>query len=361
MAAVSVRQVSVAFESVRVFDGLSLDIEEGEFIVLLGPSGCGKSTLLNAIAGLLEVDTGQIWIGEKNVTWEEPKDRGIAMVFQSYALYPRMSVRENMSFGLRMAKTPKPEIEKRVKRAAELLQITHLLDRRPDQLSGGQRQRVAIGRALVRDAAVFLFDEPLSNLDAQLRNELRVEIKRLHHQLGSTTMIYVTHDQIEALTLADRVAVMKDQKIQQLASPAEIYHRPANLFVAGFVGSPRMNFVEGRIEGRNGATAFVTAERRLPLDGYDFRSAPTEGQMVTLGVRPEHVAVAHADAGSWPGFAVEILEPMGADNLAWCRDSAISLAVRLPGEHAPAPGTRLALDIDPRRISLFAADSGERI
>src|SRR3954447_11967840 len=272
MAAVSVRDVAVAFESVRVFDGLSLDIEQGEFIVLLGPSGCGKSTLLNAIAGLLEVATGQIWIGEKNVTWEEPKDRGIAMVFQSYALYPRMSVRENMSFGLRMARTPKPEIERRVAMAAELLQITHLLDRRPDQLSGGQRQRVAIGRALVRDAAVFLFDEPLSNLDAQLRNELRVEIKRLHARLGSTTMIYVTHDQIEALTLADRIVVMKDQKIQQLGSPAEIYHRPANLFVAGFVGSPQMNFIEGRLESNGAGPEFVAGERHLLLDGYPFDS-----------------------------------------------------------------------------------------
>src|ERR671912_2180098 len=249
MSTVSVRDVTVAFEAVQVFDGLSLDIQEGEFVVLLGPSGCGKSTLLNAIAGLLDVASGQIWIGGRNVTWEEPKDRGIAMVFQSYALYPRMSVRENMSFGLRMAKAPKPQIESRVKQAADLLQITHLLDRRPDQLSGGQRQRVAIGRAPVRDAAVFLFDEPLSNLDAQLRNELRVEIKRLHQRLGSTTMIYVTHDQIEALTLADRIAVMKDQTIQQLGSPAEIYHRPANLFVAGFVGSPQMNFIEGKLEG----------------------------------------------------------------------------------------------------------------
>ena len=359
MAAVSVREVSVAFEAVRVFDGLSLDIEQGEFIVLLGPSGCGKSTLLNAIAGLLEVDTGQIWIGERNVTWEEPKDRGIAMVFQSYALYPRMSVRENLSFGLRMARTAKAEIERRVAKAATMLQIEHLLDRRPDQLSGGQRQRVAIGRALVRDADVFLFDEPLSNLDAQLRNELRVEIKRLHQQLGSTTMIYVTHDQIEALTLADRVAVMKDQKIQQLDTPSEIYHRPANLFVAGFVGSPRMNFVEGRIEAQGGGTAFVAGEHRLPLDGYAFGSRPTEAQMVTLGIRPEHVGV--GGEGCWPGFTVEILERMGADNLAWCGDSAVSLAVRLPAEQAPRPGDRLALDIDPRRVSLFATDSGLRI
>src|SRR3954468_10174513 len=202
MSAVSVRDFTVSFESLRVFDGLSLDIQEGEFIVLLGPSGCGKSTLLNAIAGLLDVAEGQIWINGKNVTWEEPKDRGIAMVFQSYALYPRMSVRENLSFGLRMAKTPKPEIDRKVAQAAAMLQIGHLLDRRPEPLSGGQPQRVAIGRALVRDADVFLFDEPLSNLDAQLRNELRVEIKRLHQRLCKATMIFVNHDQLEELTRA---------------------------------------------------------------------------------------------------------------------------------------------------------------
>jgi multiple sugar transport system ATP-binding protein len=360
MGAVSVRDVTVAFESVRVFDQLSLEVEQGEFIVLLGPSGCGKSTLLNAIAGLLEVETGQIWIAERNVTWEEPKDRNIAMVFQSYALYPRMSVRENLSFGLRMAKTPKPEIERRVAQAAAMLQIEHLLDRRPDQLSGGQRQRVAIGRALVRDAAVFLFDEPLSNLDAQLRNELRVEIKRLHQRLGSTTMIYVTHDQIEALTLADRIAVMKDQKIQQLGSPAEIYHRPANLFVAGFVGSPQMNFIEGRLDStRDGSLAFVAGERGLPLDGYAFTGRPESGRPVTLGVRPEHVTA--NGVGNWPGFKVEIVEPMGADNLILCTDGKVELEVRLSGEQNVALGEPLALGVDPRRVSLFAADSGERL
>src|SRR3954454_9169102 len=256
MGAVSVREVTLAFGAVRVFDRLALEVEEGEFLVLLGPSGCGKSTLLNAIAGLLEVETGQSWIGGRNVTWEEPKDRGIAMVFQSYALYPRMSVRQNLSFGLRMARTPAAEIERRGKQAAAMLQIDHLLDRRPDQLSGGQRQRVAIGRALVRDAAVFLFDEPLSNLDAKLRNELRVEIKRLHARLDKTTMIYVTHDQIEAMTLADRIVVMREQKIQQIGSPDEIYRRPSNLFVAGFVGSPQMNFIKGRIEGNGTGPEF---------------------------------------------------------------------------------------------------------
>jgi multiple sugar transport system ATP-binding protein len=358
VSAVSVRDVSVAFGTIRVFDGLELDVEQGEFIVLLGPSGCGKSTLLNAIAGLLEVDKGQIWIGDRNVTWEEPKDRGIAMVFQSYALYPRMSVRQNMSFGLKMARTPKPEIERRVAEAAALLQIEPLLDRRPDQLSGGQRQRVAIGRALVRDAAVFLFDEPLSNLDAQLRSELRVEIKRLHQRLGSTTMIYVTHDQIEALTLADRIAVMKDQRIQQLGTPGEIYSRPANLFVAGFVGSPRMNFLDGRLEPDGNGLAFVTKQHRLALDGYAFGARPEAGAPVTLGVRPEHLTP--AETGDWPGFTVEIVEPMGADNLLWCADGETSVEVRVPGDQQIAAGTRVGLGLDPQRISLFAPD-GERL
>ncbi len=228
---------------------LDLDVAEGEFIVLLGASGCGKSTLLNAIAGLLDINAGQVWIGGKNVTWEEPKDRGIGMVFQSYALYPRMTVEGNMSFGLKMARVPRDEIQRRVKFAAELLQIEALLKRRPAELSGGQRQRVAIGRALVRDVDVFLFDEPLSNLDAKLRTELRVELKRLHQQLGKATMIYVTHDQIEALTLADRIAVMHAGVIQQLDTPHNVYHRPANRFVAGFVGSPMMNFRAGKVNG----------------------------------------------------------------------------------------------------------------
>jgi multiple sugar transport system ATP-binding protein len=359
MSAVSVREVSVAFESVRVFDRLDLEVEQGEFIVLLGPSGCGKSTLLNAIAGLLEVGSGQIWIGERNVTWEEPKDRGIAMVFQSYALYPRMSVRENMSFGLKMAKTPKAEIERKVAHAAALLQIEPLLDRRPDQLSGGQRQRVAIGRALVRDAAVFLFDEPLSNLDAQLRSELRVEIKRLHARLGSTTMIYVTHDQIEALTLADRIAVMKDQRIQQLGTPAEIYSQPANIFVAGFVGSPRMNFVEGRLEPDGNRLAFVAGPRRLALDGYPFARQPQPGTAVTLGVRPEHLTP--AESGDWDGFTIDIVEPMGADNLLWCADGGLSLEVRVPGDQTFHSGEQLALSLDPQRISLFAPEGGARL
>jgi multiple sugar transport system ATP-binding protein len=359
MSTVSVRDVTVAFEAVQVFDGLSLDINEGEFIVLLGPSGCGKSTLLNAIAGLLDVADGQIWINGKNVTWEEPKDRGIAMVFQSYALYPRMSVRENMSFGLKMAKTPKPEIEKRVTRAAELLQITPLLDRRPDQLSGGQRQRVAIGRALVRDAAVFLFDEPLSNLDAKLRNELRVEIKRLHARLGKTTMVYVTHDQIEAMTLADRIVVMKEQKIQQIGTPDEIYHRPANLFVAGFVGSPQMNFIKGRLENTGEGLSFLAGDRRLSLSGYQFAAAPSAGQEVVLGVRPEHLEI--ASNGIWPDFKVDIVEPMGADTVIWCSDGGGSVQVRTTGSRKATPGENLTLHVDSTQVSLFSAETGERL
>ncbi len=272
MTSVSIKKLGVSFGHLKVLQDLDLDVEEGEFVVLLGPSGCGKSTLLNAIAGLLDINAGQIWIDEKNVTWKEPKDRGIGMVFQSYALYPRMSVKGNLTFGLQVARLPKDEIERRVQRVAALLQIEPLLNRKPSELSGGQRQRVAIGRALVREADVFLFDEPLSNLDAKLRTELRVELKKLHMKLGST-MIYVTHDQIEALTLADRVAVMHGGVIQQLASPKEIYQRPLNLFVAGFVGSPAMNFVSGELQGEQRSDAGVRRRRRHQPGRLQFRQA----------------------------------------------------------------------------------------
>ena len=360
MAEVSVRDVSVAFGATRVFEGLDLEVRSGEFIVLLGPSGCGKSTLLNAIAGLLEIDAGQIWIGDRNVTWEEPKDRGIAMVFQSYALYPRMNVRRNLSFGLEMAKTPKAEIERRVGEAAATLQIDHLLDRRPDQLSGGQRQRVAIGRALVRDAQVFLFDEPLSNLDAQLRNELRVEIKRLHQRLDAT-MIYVTHDQIEALTLADRIAVMQDQAIQQLGTPSEIYNRPANRFVASFVGSPRMNFLDGRLEKEGGDVLFVSGSRRLPLSSYPFAQRPAADMTVSLGVRPEHLQIGADGPCRIDGLAVDMVEPMGADSLVWFRDDGLSLGVRLSGETTLREGEAAPLTLPIDQLSLFSTETGMRL
>ncbi|MBL8698280.1 MAG: ABC transporter ATP-binding protein [Alphaproteobacteria bacterium] len=358
---VSVRDLEVAFGPVKVLDRLSLEVAQSEFVVLLGPSGCGKSTLLNAIAGLLDIKGGQVWIGERNVTWEEPKDRGIAMVFQSYALYPRMRVRDNLSFGLKVAGRPRAEIDTRVKSAAEMLRITELLDRRPAELSGGQRQRVAIGRALVREAPVFLFDEPLSNLDAQLRAELRVEIKRLHQRLGAT-MIYVTHDQIEALTLADRIAVMRGGEIQQLDTPHKVYLEPANRFVASFVGSPAMNFVSGKLAGGDGgdggAPVFESPDLRMPLDGYRFATAPARGAAVTLGVRPEHVVL---DAGGEIATTVEMVEPMGADSLVWCRSGGTSISVRLDGERRARLGETARLDFSRERLSLFDEASGRRL
>src|SRR6188472_835567 len=283
MTSVLVRDLSLNFGLIEVLKKLNIEVAEGEFIVLLGPSGCGKSTLLNCIAGLLDVSEGRIFIKGKNVTWEEPKDRGIGMVFQSYALYPQMTVEKNLSFGLQVAGMPKEQIADRVKRASAILQIEPLLQRKPSALSGGQRQRVAIGRALVRDVDVFLFDEPLSNLDAKLRSELRVEIKRLHQQLRNT-MIYVTHDQIEALTLADRIAVMRGGIIQQLADPKTIYNKPANLFVAGFIGSPSMSFLQGRIAERGGGKVFEAGKATIALEQYRG-AVPAAGHEVILGVR----------------------------------------------------------------------------
>jgi multiple sugar transport system ATP-binding protein len=352
---VSLRGVEIAYGPVRVLDRLDLEVAQSEFLVLLGPSGCGKSTLLNAVAGLTEVDAGEIWVGGRNVTWEEPRDRGIAMVFQSYALYPRMTVRGNMSFGLKVARMRRPEIERRVQEAAALLRIEDLLDRRPSELSGGQRQRVAIGRALVRDAGVFLFDEPLSNLDAQLRAELRTEIKRLHARLGAT-MMFVTHDQIEALTLADRIAVMRDRRIQQLGTPAEIYGRPANRFVATFVGSPAMGLIAGRIAGG----AFAAAGLRVPLDGYPARTPPEDGRAVELGIRPEHIELAPGDPAAIAA-TVEVVEPIGSDILVWVRLGGATIAVRLPAETPVVPGDSLPVLLPGRRLNLFDAQSGQRI
>jgi multiple sugar transport system ATP-binding protein len=344
-----------------VLKSLNLDVPEGEFLVLLGPSGCGKSTLLNCVAGLLDVSAGQIFINGKNVTWEEPKDRGIGMVFQSYALYPQMTVKGNLTFGLKNAGVPKDEIERRIARTAEILQIGPLLDRKPSQLSGGQRQRVAIGRALVRDVDVFLFDEPLSNLDAKLRSELRVEIKRLHQKLANT-MIYVTHDQIEAMTLADRIAVMKGGVIQQFDAPQQIYNRPVNLFVAGFIGSPGMNFLEGSLESKEGAPWFVADDLDIPLATYAFDGKGFAPGKAVFGIRPEHVGV-NTGAG-WPftrTVPVEIVEPMGSDTLIWTRLGAQNLTVRVSSERAPAVGDAVTVGFDPLRASIFDAQSGERL
>src|SRR5438067_7850067 len=288
MANVILRKLNVELGGREIIRDLDLQVEPGEFLVLLGPSGCGKSTLLHSIAGLCEARSGSIEIGGRDMTWAEPSERGIWMVFQSYALYPTMTVEGNMSFGLKISGTPKAEVRRRVRDAAALLQLDSLLDRKPSQLSGGQRQRVAIGRALVRQARVLLFDEPLSNLDAKLRAELRRELKLLHQTLGST-MIYVTHDQAEAMTLATRIVVMKAGAIQQTGTPDEVYGRPANRFVAGFLGSPAMNFVEGRLERAGTARArFAAGKFALSMD----RSVGHEGRRAVLGVRPEDIHVA---------------------------------------------------------------------
>jgi multiple sugar transport system ATP-binding protein len=355
---IEVKDLTLNFGSVSVLKNMNLDVAEGEFVVLLGPSGCGKSTLLNCLAGLLDITDGQIWIKGKNVTWSEPSERGIGMVFQSYALYPQMTVRGNLSFGLKNAKVPQAEIDKRIARAAEILQIQPLLDRKPAALSGGQRQRVAIGRALVRDVDVFLFDEPLSNLDAKLRSELRVEIKRLHNALGNT-MVYVTHDQIEALTLADRIAVMKGGVIQQLAAPLEIYNRPANLFVAGFIGSPSMNFLKGRTI--DGGKAFQFGSTKIGLAGYDG-GAVLERDDAILGVRPEHITVSTTPlAGPSIPAEVEIDEHLGADSLLWLKAEGANMSVRVPVEGRLPAGTKVHLGLDIPKASLFDAKTEQRI
>jgi multiple sugar transport system ATP-binding protein len=361
-SSVSIRDLSLNFGAITVLKNLNLEINDGEFLVLLGSSGCGKSTLLNCIAGLLDISEGQIFIKGKNVTWEEPKDRGIGMVFQSYALYPQMSVEKNLSFGLRVAKLPQAEIDKRIARAAEILQIQPLLKRKPAELSGGQRQRVAIGRALVRDVDVFLFDEPLSNLDAKLRSELRVEIKRLHNALKNT-MIYVTHDQIEALTLADRIAIMKSGIIQQLDDPTTIYNKPRNLFVAGFIGSPSMNFLKGELVEKDGRVAFATDGTTFALDGYEASETLDAGRKVILGVRPEHIKV-NEDVGAGAEVheaVVDIEEPMGADNLLWLKHAGHTMSVRINGARRFKAGTPVKLAFDMTLASLFDAESELRI
>jgi multiple sugar transport system ATP-binding protein len=353
MSAVSVSSLSKSFGSLRVLKDIDLPIDAGDFTVLLGPSGCGKSTLLNAIAGLEDIDSGVIQINGADVTHHEPSKRGIAMVFQSYALYPTMSVRKNLSFGLRVRSVPRQEVERRVAWAASLLQIDELLDRRPSQLSGGQRQRVAIGRALVQQAKVFLFDEPLSNLDAKLRAEMRVELKRLHQELGAT-MIYVTHDQIEAMTLATRIAVMRAGRIEQYAAPHDLYEAPETLFVAGFVGSPAMNFMRGRVA----PDAVQLGSARLPLRGYRFRSQPADGQEVIVGIRPEHVML--APDGSIEAHTL-FMEPMGADTLGWFQFGEQRLSARLVPQMARGLSGRVRLQFLTEHLSLFDPSTEARL
>jgi multiple sugar transport system ATP-binding protein len=360
MSSVVLRGLSKSYGPVQALRDIDLAVEPGEFTVLLGPSGCGKSTLLNAIAGLDDIDAGSVEIGGVDVTGREPSERGIAMVFQSYALYPTMTVRRNLSFGLRVRGVRKTEVERRVAWVTELLQLSGLLDRKPSQLSGGQRQRVAIGRALVQQAKVFLLDEPLSNLDAKLRTEMRVELKRLHRSL-STTIIYVTHDQIEAMTLATRIAVMRGGSIEQYAAPEALYERPKTLFVAAFVGAPAMNFLSGSIGRASGPVARIEAEA-IPLDGYPCSSSLADGQQIVLGIRPEHVSLAH-NATRSPVIEAETLfiEPMGADTLAWFQYGSQRISARLTPQRARGLAGKVRLTLDISQVSLFDPATERRL
>ena len=334
MSAVTLRKVVKRFGDVEVIHGIDLDIRAGEFVVFVGPSGCGKSTLLRMIAGLESTTGGDILIGESRVNDLPPRARDIAMVFQDYALYPHKSVYENMAFGLRLRQTPAAEIDHRVREAAAILRIEHLLERKPRQLSGGQRQRVAMGRAIVRDPKAFLFDEPLSNLDAQLRNEMRTEIKKLHARLGKT-IIYVTHDQVEAMTLADRIAVLSAGRVMQYASPEEIYNRPAARFVAGFTGSPAMNFLSGELASDVATVGFSGAVLPLPT-ALATACATRRGQRIDVGIRPEDVALDGRPMANGAEVAGEIVitEPLGAETLVTVRVGNQELTIR---RNTPAP------------------------
>jgi multiple sugar transport system ATP-binding protein len=361
MASVRIESLDIVLGSTTILSRLSLDIEDGEFLVLLGPSGCGKSTLLHSLAGFNDVSAGSIRIGDRDVTWADPKDRGIGMVFQSYALYPTMNVERNLSFGLRVAGMPRDEITRRVNQAAEMLHLTELLGRRPAQLSGGQRQRVAIGRALARDAQVYLFDEPLSNLDAKLRAELRRELKQLHQTLHAT-MIYVTHDQVEAMTLADRIAVMKAGEIQQIGTPDEIYGRPANLFVAGFLGSPTMNMLRGRLANGADGPRFLAEGFAAAMAGYAFRGTLPDDTGVVLGVRPEHLQLGSAASPRTPyGGRVTLVEPLGAQKIVWLESQGHSLSAIASDDWTGAPGDVLAFGFDGARCSVFDAATEARL
>ncbi len=361
MSNVAIRNLQIQLGGNTVIDALNLDVRAGEFVVLLGPSGCGKSTLLHSIAGLIDTSAGQIEIGGKDMTLADPKDRGIALVFQSYALYPTMDVENNMSFGLRINGTPKAEIQRRVSRAADMLQLGPLLKRKPANLSGGQRQRVAIGRAIVREADVMLFDEPLSNLDAKLRTELRRELKQLHTKLGAT-MIYVTHDQVEAMTLAQRMAVMKGGVVQQFDTPSVIYNTPENLFVASFLGSPGMNLFHGWLERADGRTMFRNAHMALDVSGYAFRQPPTDRQECVLGVRPEDIDIGSSDQMANPMLAgVSLIEAMGAHRVLWLDFFGTQVAGILQDQQEIAAERPVAFSIRGKRISLFDGASERRL
>jgi sn-glycerol 3-phosphate transport system ATP-binding protein len=354
MAEVNIDGIVKAFGDVKVIHGVDCRIADGEFIVILGPSGCGKSTLLRIVAGLETQTGGNVEIGGKVVNDIEPKDRNIAMVFQNYALYPHMSVYDNMAYGLRVRGMGKPEIDVRVRKAAGILNLMELLDRKPRQLSGGQRQRVAMGRAIVREPAVFLFDEPLSNLDAKLRVQMRIEIKRLHQTI-KTTSIYVTHDQVEAMTLADRLIVMNAGRAEQIGTPMEIYARPATVYVAGFIGSPAMNMLPAK-RTADGKAIELPGGAKLNL------AQPLGGSGdVLIGIRPEHVSIAAAGGGVFQ-MNVDLVEALGADTLVHGRiGSDVSLTIRLPGSTRVAAGQRLALAVAPEDFHLYDSGTSQRL
>ncbi|WP_338746217.1 sn-glycerol-3-phosphate ABC transporter ATP-binding protein UgpC [Pseudomonas putida] len=365
MATLELRNVNKTYGSglPDTLKDIQLSIKDGEFLILVGPSGCGKSTLMNCIAGLEQITGGAILIDEQDVSGMSPKDRDIAMVFQSYALYPTMSVRENIEFGLKIRKMPQAAIDEEVTRVAKLLQIEHLLARKPAQLSGGQQQRVAMGRALARRPKIYLFDEPLSNLDAKLRVEMRTEMKLMHQRLKTTT-VYVTHDQIEAMTLGDKVAVMKDGIIQQFGTPQQIYNDPANQFVASFIGSPPMNFIPLRLTQQQGRLLAVLdsgqARCELPLGMAD---GELEGRDLILGIRPEQIALGAGECNGLPGIRaeVQVTEPTGPDLLVFVTLNQTKVCCRLAPDVACRVGDTLNLQLDPARVLLFDADSGERI
>jgi multiple sugar transport system ATP-binding protein len=355
VAAVTISAVHKHFGSTHVIRGVDVEIADGEFCVLVGPSGCGKSTLLRMIAGLEEIGAGEIAIGGRVVNRVPPKERDIAMVFQNYALYPHMTVRDNMSFALMLARQPRKEVDLRVKKAAEILGLSELLARYPRQLSGGQRQRVAMGRAIVRDPQVFLFDEPLSNLDAKLRVQMRTEIKELHQRL-KTTSIYVTHDQIEAMTMADKIVVMRDGVVEQIGDPLSLYDQPNNTFVAGFIGSPAMNMVPGTARMSNGLSRVEFAGGvTLPLP---HGARAVDGQSVLYGIRPEHCLLARGE-----GLPAEVIvvEPTGADTQLYCRFNGQELASLVRERVACRAGDRVGLKPDLMRAHLFDAASGMRL
>ncbi|XES84054.1 sn-glycerol-3-phosphate import ATP-binding protein UgpC [Franconibacter pulveris] len=357
MAGLKLQAVTKSWDNgkTQVIQPLTVDVADGEFIVMVGPSGCGKSTLLRMVAGLERVTSGDIWIDRQRVTEMEPKARGIAMVFQNYALYPHMNVEENMAWGLKIRGMGKAHIAERVKEAARILELDGLLKRRPRELSGGQRQRVAMGRAIVRDPAVFLFDEPLSNLDAKLRVQMRLELQQLHRRLR-TTSLYVTHDQVEAMTLAQRVMVMNKGVAEQIGTPVEVYEKPASRFVASFIGSPAMNLLEGRVNA-DGAHFDVDGGLSLPLGRLHKSLA---GRKVTLGIRPEHIALSSQTAGGVP-LPLDTLEMLGADNLAHGRWGPQSVVVRLAHQERPQPGSTLWLHLPENHLHFFDGETGQRL